>query len=338
VGTTLSALRLSIERRFGLETASIPGFDDRVEAAIEQLLPTLSEVGSNLVRESPELLDLIMQRVRIGETRFFRDAEQLDALADEVLPDLAANGPLRALSAGCSTGEEAWTLAMLIERARGARGGLADRVLGIDLGHEAIEVARRARYPRDAIASLPKSLAAMWVSESDAVVPRPSLRSKVRFASGDLRSLPLSGPYEIITCRNVLIYLTPETARSILQRLAEALAPSGVLVVSRGEAPRAREIGLTPRTLADGAVTVFCRTEIAPASRGQRARLRVGPSSLPETIARDGAELLARRARELHVIRDGVLRADVEAELSRLRTAAEAMGMLVFDVGPKSGR
>lgn len=165
-------------------------------------------------------------------TRFYRDGAQLDALA-------AALTPRRALSAGCSTGEEVYTLAMMFPSCE---------VVGIDVDAANIETARRAHYPG---AELPPRLRRYF--RDDAV--DATVTARCRFIHADLRKTPLYGPFDAILCRNVLIYFDEAEALELLARLARALAPEGLLLVARAELQLARRVdGLAPVELADDVV------------------------------------------------------------------------------------
>ncbi len=168
-------------------------------------------------------------------TRFYRDAEQLEAL----VPALSARPRVRALSAGCSTGEEVYTLAMMLP---------ASEVVGIDLDPANIATARAARYPG---AELPPRLKRYLTGD----VVDPAVAARCRFLHGDLRRTGLFGPFDAILCRNVVIYFDEAEALALLTRLAGALSRDGVLLVARAEIPLARRVeGLAAFELAPDVV------------------------------------------------------------------------------------
>lgn len=172
-------------------------------------------------------------------TRFYRDPAQLDALA------LALSGRARprVLSAGCSTGEEAYTLAMMLGECE---------VVGVDLDANRIATARGAKYPG---AELPLRLRRYL---RDGVVD-PNIVARCRFVTGDLVRTALFGPFDAVLCRNVIIYLAEDVALGLLERLAHALAPDGLLLVARAEILLARRVSsLRACSLAED-VVVFRR-------------------------------------------------------------------------------
>lgn len=158
----------------------------------------------------------------VSVTGLFRDPHQFALLEQELLPPLVATGePLRVWSAGCADGSELASVALLLER----QGALARAtLLGSDVLDENVEAARTA-WPRQG---------------------PPACR--VRFERRDLvREGPPPGPWDLILCRNVAIYLTAEGRDRCQQQLASLLAPGGVLLLGRSERlARARDLGLEP--------------------------------------------------------------------------------------------
>jgi chemotaxis protein methyltransferase CheR len=197
-------------------------------------------------------LDPLIDALRIGETRFYRHPDQM-AWLRERLPALlrraAAEGrPLRAWSAGCATGEEAWTLAMLLcEAQKGGARPEAATVLGTDLSAPALRVAEAGTYPAAAAAALPADLAGRYLVPAPGPGPGPgagrvavaaSLRAEVpvRFRCHNLLRAGEPGPFDLILCRNVLIYFDPRSRGEALRRLREALVQGGVLLLGPSEA------------------------------------------------------------------------------------------------------
>ncbi len=227
----------------------------RLSAGIEALASGRGQSARELVdsiASDPALRADLAELLRVGETRFFRDAEQWQALRRELLPNLPT---LRALSAGCSTGEEAWTLAMLMDEGAGRK---PYRVLGLDRSTAALAAARDGTYAEDSARELPPELKARYLQPQppDALVIQAGLRSKVSFMTRDLGRDGIPGEFDLIVCKNVLIYLTEEAGQRLLESLRSALSAHGSLLVARSEIPRVRRQGFAPRELAPG-VTVF---------------------------------------------------------------------------------
>lgn len=281
------------------------------------------------VRELGNDIDAIAARLRVGETRFYRDGAQLEA----VVASLAKRERVRVLSAGCSTGEEVYTLAMLLELA-----SVAFDVVGVDTLSDSVTTARSARYPSSSLAAIPPRHRRFFADGGAEVQIASAIASRCRFTVGDLLTTPLFGPFDAIFCRNVLIYLDDEVALQLLARLATALAPDGLLCVARAEVGIARRVpGLFATTL-PGDVVVFGRSRapsIAPPRAEDlgppsRVRLIIRREDRPDEIAERGLSLLGSGAALVEVTIVGTCDAARIAELAtplrRLSSAARALG------------
>lgn len=191
------------------------------------------ELGDYLGRVAADAAELerLIDTLLIATSAFFRDLAVFRALADEVIPRLAAPG-LRAWVAGAATGEEAWSLAMLLDE-RAAR----YEVIASDVSTRALETARRGAYPAPRAEEVPPRYRSYLVERGDEVQIADRLRDRVRFCHHDLLGPNLVPPeavlarFELVLCRNVLIYLTDRLQERLCARLAAALAPGGVLVL-----------------------------------------------------------------------------------------------------------
>src|SRR5690606_7961542 len=211
-------------------------------------------------------LELLVESLRVGETRFFRHRAQVQAVSDLVIPSLAAargSGAIRAWSAGCATGEEAYTLAMLLAR------GLPPpayqvSVIGTDISRDALAVARAGEYPTAALDQVPAELrrSAFEQAGEGRVRVAAALARRVRFEQHNLAEADYPAGFDLIWCRNVLIYFEPEARRRTVLQLIDSLAPGGFLFVGYAETLRdfdALEVVRTPdavlyRKAAGGAV------------------------------------------------------------------------------------
>jgi chemotaxis protein methyltransferase CheR len=207
-------------------------------AATPVLRARLERAGPLALRAleaAPESEDFaaLLDALSVPETRMFRAAPQLDALAEGAL---RGRDRLRLVSAGCATGEEAWTLAILAAQRMGDW-----QVEGIDLSRPAIAAAEAATYhlgPPDALREVPPAARAALVVAGQAFSPAPALRPRVRFRRANLLDpgLPVAAA-DAILCRNVLIYMTEAARLLVLSRLLAALAPRGVLVLGPTDRP-----------------------------------------------------------------------------------------------------
>jgi chemotaxis methyl-accepting protein methylase len=181
----------------------------------------------------PAALQDLLNRVTVQETAFFRDPNQFAALAGHVLPGLAA--PVTVWSAGCSNGQEPFSLAMALDES----GCSAWRVLATDLSTRALERARRACYSTRELAGLsPERRARYFVAAGSAWEVTPALRARVEIAHHNLVGDPPpfeAGQCQVVFCRNVLIYFRHEEVVAFLDRLAGWLPPGGWLFLGYSE-------------------------------------------------------------------------------------------------------
>lgn len=202
-------------------------------------------------RNADELAALV-PFLTVPETYFFRHADQLRALVDVAVPALtgAPSGrPLRLLSVGCATGEEAYTLAMVV---RDAAGHLPFSVTGVDVNPVALRRAERGRYTQWSLRATPAMARHRWFrDDGDAVVVVPEIRDLVRFVPGNLAAPDATwlvpGGYDVVFCRNVVMYLTPVHIADAVTRLADALVPGGFLFLGHAEISHGRRDGLVLR-------------------------------------------------------------------------------------------
>lgn len=182
-------------------------------------------------------LDLLSEMLCVHETYFFREADQLRALCDEVLrPIVAAGKRPRVWCAAASTGEEPLTLAMLLDD-RGMLGNVD--IVASDLSARALARAAAGRYRGRSLRALEGRPVAQWMAASgeDMVVREPLKRSVQyeRVNLVDAAQVAALGKFDAIVCRNVLIYFADDTVRSVLAALAAALRPNGVILVGASE-------------------------------------------------------------------------------------------------------
>lgn len=222
-----------------------------------------------------ELVNALAERLSVGESTFFRHPAHFAALEHVLLPALRPGRTgLKVLSAGCARGEEPYSLAITLARAWPQ--GL-HRVLGLDVSGAMLALARQARFrPWSLRGNEPEALAPWLTPQEDGwVVGSEALRQKVSFLQGNLLELPpeleRAGPFDLIFCRNVLIYFTARAGRAVAAGLSRLLAPGGYLVV--GPADHDFCDGLTPCTV--GEVHLYQ----APAAPALEAPL--GPAAAP---------------------------------------------------------
>lgn len=210
--------------------------------------------GHDRERLEEEQLDQIaVEAVTVGETYFFRHRFHFDWLKESWLPgwkERFAQGKvhrLRVLSAGCSTGEEAYTLAAVLQR---QMGGLPFEVVGFDINEKFLRAAERGSYGPWSLRGVDREHESDWLHYKDGQIQiAPDLREKVRFLKHNiiepLREVPgLGGPYDLIFCRNLLIYFHADAVQKTYQNLATALSLTGALVVGPSDPGPGRGVEL----------------------------------------------------------------------------------------------
>jgi len=189
----------------------------------------------------PEEFSGLFNTVLINVTHFFRDPPTWEYIASTVVPDLIARNdggsPIRVWSAGCASGEEAYTLAMIFAEALGAD-GFRDRVkiYATDVDDDALAKARQATFTEREVADVPRALLEQYFESTDGrYVFRKDLRRHVIFGRHDLiQDAPISR-VDLLVCRNTLMYFNAETQARILARFQFALNDHGVLFLGRAE-------------------------------------------------------------------------------------------------------
>lgn len=197
----------------------------------------LRHVASDKV-EGAVMVDLLTT----NKTSFFREEQHFDYLHSRILPALAARpGPIRIWSAGCSSGEEPYTLAMVL------RDHLPDpdrrevRILATDISARVLAKAREGVYGEDLLRDVPDSMRKRHWTPVHGQTPRAyqasdKLRAMIRFARLNLmEAWPMSGPFDAIFCRNVMIYFDKQTQEKLVNRYWELLPPGGHLFVGHSE-------------------------------------------------------------------------------------------------------
>ena len=197
--------------------------------------PDLAAYGRRL-RRDPEELDAFLDRVTINVSHLWRHEDQWTALGTTILPELAERRRVRCWSAGCSYGAEAFTLAAV---AQDSIPSARVEIHGTDLDRRMVEKARAGRFSAEDARTAPKSLLQRWfvpADEGGGWQARPELMRMTRFEVGDLLRMPVQrARYDLIMCRNTVIYFTEEVRDALHARLADALAPGGYLVVGTSE-------------------------------------------------------------------------------------------------------
>lgn len=220
-----STLYRRIERRMGLHQI------DRIVNYVRFL------------QENPQESELLFKELLIGVTSFFRDPAAWEQMKGEVIPELLATCPpgtqLRAWTPGCSTGEEAYSLAIIFREALEQvkmMGNLTLQIFATDLDRDAIDKARQGAFPANIAADVsPERLRRFFVQEENGFRVGKEIREMVIFAPQNLVMDPPFTKLDILICRNLLIYLAPELQKKLLPLFHYSLNPGGALFLGSAE-------------------------------------------------------------------------------------------------------
>jgi two-component system CheB/CheR fusion protein len=218
-------LRRRIERRMAMAAIET---DD-----MERYLQALKDDEKELDRLATDLL--------INVTSFFRDSQVFDILSKKIIPDLVRNHsidqPLRIWTAGCSTGEETYSLAMLFrEEITAAKREIKLQIFASDVDPDAVATAREGLYPESIAADVsPARLTRFFSKDDHGYRIFPELRATIVFAVQDVLADPPFSRLDLISCRNLLIYLRPEAQEKVISLFHFALREGGILLLGSAE-------------------------------------------------------------------------------------------------------
>jgi len=264
-----------------------PGKKPLLAARLAERIRTLglssyADYHQHVLASGSSELSRMTDAVCTNETRFFRDTEQLDHLERVLIPAWikAAKGKrrIRVWSAGCSTGEEPFTIAMLLLARLPADLGFSIEVLASDISGQALDRARAARWSTQRMQEIPEAYRRRFFEVDPTTgdfTPTPELRNVVRFQRFNLYDwyYPVTGRFDLIFCRNVLIYFDTETRVGVTRRLVERLSTEGLLLLGLSESLLAlRDGSLSPSSPASAGVRPLHAVGPAIYAQGKRAR------------------------------------------------------------------
>lgn len=218
----------------------------RLSGRIRQLgLTSFGAYYRRIQDEGEAEKQILLDRISTNETHFFREPAQFEFLTREILwnwlRERGRNASVRAWSAACSTGQEPFTLAMLLHQNL-ARAGWRIEITATDLSRGVLERAKAAEWPIEYAAEIPQTYLRQYMlrgfrSKSGVMRASPVLRSLIDFQPLNLMDAywDVQGPFDLIFCRNVLIYFDAATKRHIIGRLLRLLTPDGYLFLGHAE-------------------------------------------------------------------------------------------------------
>ncbi|MBA4120231.1 MAG: chemotaxis protein [Isosphaera sp.] len=236
----------------------------------------------------------LFNKITINETSFFRNPPQLDAFEKETLAGLlaarASHKRLRVWSAACSSGEEPYTLAMQVHRTLGLRlGDWKIEILGTDISERVLEIAQGGRYTDYAMRGLPPLVQQRYFrKDGHEWVIDPAVAALVRFEELNLKdrlAIKRLGQFDVIFCRNVMIYFDDPMRKQLVSMFHEALAADGTLYIGHSET--LRDLGVPFAQV--GPATAFSYRKLARAGSGE-APLGAGTAPGAPTPARPGSK------------------------------------------------
>ena len=208
-------------------------------------LPTYEAYCSYLRDAGPEELVGLINAITTNVTSFFRENHHFEALASYMLPEAmkrnAVSKRLRIWSAGCSTGEEPHCLAMVAAETMPAAPRWDLKILATDIDSDVIEAAASGIYPVDRMASVAAERLKRFFQKGTgehqgAAIAKHELKSLITFRTLNLlHSWPMKGPFDVIFCRNVMIYFDQPTREKLVNRFSEMLVPGGYLCIGHSE-------------------------------------------------------------------------------------------------------
>lgn len=204
---------------------------------------SLSELLRALKAGEAGLRERVIEAMTTNETYWFRDGFPFELFKDPVLKELAgrAQGPIRVWSAACSTGQEPYSLSMAVQEYQQAHPGVLRvpvQILGTDISPSVLREARRAQYDRLSMSRglSPERKQRFFTVQGQRWEVRPEIRSRVSFRELNLKqSFALLGRFDVVFCRNVLIYFSAELKRDILARISGIMNPGGYLFLGASE-------------------------------------------------------------------------------------------------------
>ena len=228
--------QLTMSRRWRIETALSALLRERGIGTLDELITIL------VMGKEPSLSQKVVEALLNNETYFFRDRAPFDVLQRHALPELAQRRSkskrLRIWSAGCSTGQEVYSLSMLFAEQPEQWSGWTIDILGTDVSTSCVDRARAGAYSQFEVQrGLGINQMIKWFEEcADGWRAVEPLRKPIRFQVHNLlEPAPHPGDFDIVLCRNVLLYLSPEKKALAFERLAGAMAADGWLMLGAGE-------------------------------------------------------------------------------------------------------
>lgn len=264
--------KLNKDRHWRIDTALSGLLRERGIASVDALVNQLLQPQQN------ELAQAVVEALLNNETYFFRDRAMFDLLSNRVLPAIAerraATRRIAIWSAGCSTGQEVYSLAMMLLEQRSRWAGWTIEIVGTDISSAVIKTAREGCYTSFQVQrGLGVQQMLNYFEETDrGWKASQQIQRMVRFEEHSiLNPPPLPGSFDLVLCRNVLLYFDGPTRTRALDRLAQAMTPEGLLMLGGGETTVGHSELLEPSAQFSGLFTMAARRRDAKSNPARLA-------------------------------------------------------------------
>lgn len=194
--------------------------------------------GTQIILKPNQLMYDVVEAMTINETSFFRDSKPFNFLRSNILPEFRDSGPMRIWSAACSTGQEPYSILITAQEAKATGVGGAVDVVATDISNSTVEKARRGEYSQFEVQrGMPiQMLVKYFRQDNDRWIVRDELKNMVSFELVNLTNdFSRLGRFEVIFCRNVLIYFEQDTKADIMKRIHQLIKPGGYLILGGSE-------------------------------------------------------------------------------------------------------
>jgi chemotaxis protein methyltransferase CheR len=288
-----------------------------------------------LISSSDNEFEELLNLVAIQETYFFRDQAQFMALQRYVIPELlrtrsGRDVPLRIWSAGCSTGEEPYTIALLLAESLSGVESPRPYILATDVSRTALDAARLGVYGDRSLRSTPEHYRQrFFVQEGESYILDESIKGMVEFRPFNLMNTPYPGTggpgWDIIFCRNVTIYFRPESTRKVIRRFYESLGEGGYLFTGFSET--LRYLSRDFLTVQLGGIFLYQKSRAARGwavkpsrrpGRGRKTRSKTFPTAPPQKGAEEQGEPRLGASQDLQSRASELLESGLHEQAGRL--------------------
>ncbi|MEM4379050.1 MAG: protein-glutamate O-methyltransferase CheR [Candidatus Nitrosotenuis sp.] len=212
-----------------------PFLNRRISARMRSVGVQTGSEYAKLLEADRDEPTLLFKSFSINVTEFYRDSFVWQSISSQILPQITTNKEVKLWSAGCATGEEPYSLAILLKEFAPER-NLKFNIIATDINKEAIQKAKEGRYAQSSLKNLPRSVISKYFSQLDnnTYEVNSGIKEAVSFEHGDILSLNV-GQIHLITCRNVLIYYDKPAQELIFKKFHKTLTNDGYLVIGQDE-------------------------------------------------------------------------------------------------------